>query len=82
MNVTTEEGTHPPITLCMESQTQSQKNYTKLDTHCANKFKTTQGLRVIIPCGSLMKNYHREEINLSHLLSTRSKNSHIPPHPQ
>ena len=58
------------------------KNYTKVDTSCVNKFKTHQGPRVILQCESLIRTTHKAYLNISPLLSTRSKTAHISPHLQ
>ena len=64
------------------ADTGATQKYIKLDTPCINKVKTTQGLRVILPDGSLMQATEKAELNLSPLLSTRAKTAHIPPPPK
>ena len=58
------------------------KNYTKVDTPCENKFKKTQGPKVLLLYVSLMKVTNRSELNLITLLSTRNKTAQIYPHLQ
>ena len=64
------------------SDTGATKNYIKVDTPCVNKFKTQKGSRLILPDGSFMQATYKAEINLSPLLSTRSKTAHTFPHLQ
>ena len=64
------------------ADTGATKNYTKVDTPCENKCKTTQGPRLLLPDGSLVQETHREEPNIIPLLSKRPKIAHILPHLQ
>ena len=64
------------------ADTGATQNYTKVDTPRSNKIKTSQGPQVILPDGSIMQATHKAELNLSPLLSTRSKIAHIFPHLQ
>ena len=64
------------------ADTDATKEYIKVDTPCINKVKTHQGTQAILPDGRLMQTTHKAKLNLSPLLSTRSKTAHIFPHLQ
>ena len=64
------------------ADTSATQNYIKVGTPCSNKVKTSQGPRVVLPDGSIMQATHKTELNLSPLLSTRSKIAHIFTHIQ
>ena len=61
------------------SYTDAKQKYIKVYTTCSEKFKTYQGLRIILPYGSLMQATYKAKINLSLLVSTRGKTEHIFP---
>ena len=64
------------------ADTGTTQNYIKVDTPCKNKFKTTQGPRVILPYGSLIQSTHKAQHHLIPLPSTSSKTAHIFSHLQ